>query len=830
MSRSFLLSWRFLLRDWRSGELWLLMLSLLMAVSVSTSIAIFSERLQLSLGRQVAEVMGADLVISSPRRLSEELNRTIEGQSVEQATVLEFPSVVMAGDQMQLVSAKAVTSNYPLRGHMRTADQPFAADEVAQDTPGKGEVWLEPRLFPLLGVEVGDTLLLGEAEFRVARAITLETDRGSGFYSLSPRLMFNMNDLDDTGIIQPGSRVYWKRLIAGEADELAGFRSTVEPLLTDSEKLSLAEDNREDLRSSVVLLKQFLGLGSIAAMLLAGIAVAMTSRRFAERRFDGIAVMRCMGAQQNQVMQIFIGELLWIAVLVAVPGVIIGWLLQAGVVKLLAGVLPAWLPEAGPMPMVVGGLTGIITLIGFGLAPLLGLREVTPLRVLRRELTPAAAGVWSIYGLSLISMLALLWYHTGQLLMTVGIILGVTAVILLITLAINAGLARVQRRLSEQPVPMPWRLGLKRLLQEQGQTSAQLIAFTLTFMAMALVLLVRTDLLERWQQQLPENTPNYFAVNIQPSEVEPFQNFLQNNDIDGTSLYPMVRGRLIEINGQPAKEAVSEEQRDHNSLNRELNMTWSDQPAPEAEMVEGEWWQPGDTGEISIETSIVEHLGVNLGDELTFMIAGTPVSAEVTSIREVQWESFQPNFYMVLPEASLKNLPATWLNSFYLPQQERLVLNELVREFPTISLLDMDAVISQVQVMLEQSILAVEAMLLALLMAGLLVLASAIEASLDTRLREGALIRSLGGSRKQLMIMQVGEFFIMGAFSGVIAVVGTELCSWWLNVQVFELSWQPAIWLWFTLPVVSALLIGLSGWLGIRRVIRQSPGVVLKQE
>ncbi|WOG27760.1 ABC transporter permease [Endozoicomonas sp. 8E] len=828
MSRSLLLSWRFLLRDWRSGELWLLMLSLLMAVSVSTSIAIFSDRLQLSLGRQVAEVMGADLVISSSKKLSEEVSQAIEDQPVEQATVLEFPSVVMAGDQMQLVSAKAVTLNYPLRGHMRTADQPFVADEVTEDTPAEGEVWLEPRLFPLLEVEVGDTLLLGEAEFKVARAITLETDRGSGFYSLSPRLMFNISDLGATGIIQPGSRVHWRTLIAGEAEQLATFKSKVEPLLSDSEKLNLAEDDREDLRGSVVLLKQFLGLGSIAAMLLAGIAVAMSSRRFAERRFDGIAVMRCMGAQQNQLMQIFVGELLWMAVLVSIPGVIIGWLLQVGVVKLLANVLPPWLPEAGPLPMIVGGLTGIITLVGFGLAPLLRLKDVTPLRVLRRELTPAAAGVWSVYGLSLIAMLVLLWYHTGQLLMTVGMILGVSAVILLITLTIKAGLASVQRRLSGQPVPMPWRLGLKRLLQEQGQTSAQLTAFTLTFMAMALVLLVRTDLLERWQQQLPEKTPNYFAINIQPAEVKSFQNFLQSNDINGTTLYPMVRGRLIEINGLPAKEAVTEEQRNHNSLHRELNMTWSDRPRSEVKIVAGEWWQPGDTGEISIERSIVEHLGVDLGDELTFTIAGTKVTAEVTSIREVQWESFQPNFYMILPEASLKGLPATWLNSFYLPQQDRLVLNELVRQFPTISLLDMDAVIRQVQVMLEQSILAVEAMLLALLLAGLLVLASAIEASLDTRLREGALIRSLGGSRKQLVIMQAGEFFILGAFSGVMAVVGTEICSGWLNVQVFELSWQPAIWLWFTLPIVSALLIGLSGWLGIRRVIRQSPGVVLK--
>ncbi|WP_257252499.1 ABC transporter permease [Endozoicomonas sp. SESOKO3] len=317
MSRSLMLSWRFLVRDWRSGELWLLMLSLLMAVSVSTAIAIFSDRLQLSLGRQVAEVMGADLVISSPTKLSEEVSQTIASQPVEQATVLEFPSVVMAGDQMQLVSAKAVSSNYPLRGQMRAADQPFAPDEVTEDTPDEGEVWLEPRLFPLLGVEVGDTLILGESEFKVARAITLETDRGGGFYSLSPRLMFNINDLDATGIIQPGSRVHWKTLIAGEEHQLTGFKNKIEPLLSDSEKLNLAEDDREDLRSSVVLLRQFLGLGSIAAMLLAGIAVAMSSRRFAERRFDGIAVMRCMGAQQNQLMQIFIGELLLMALVYA---------------------------------------------------------------------------------------------------------------------------------------------------------------------------------------------------------------------------------------------------------------------------------------------------------------------------------------------------------------------------------------------------------------------------------------------------------------------------------------------------------------------------------
>ena len=823
------LAWRFMLRDWRSGELWLLILSLLMAVSVSTAIAIFSERLQLALGRQVAEVMGADMMIRSPRPLSDELAKVVSQQPVERATILEFPSVVIAGEEMQLISAKAVTDNYPLRGHIRVSDQPFEQDHVAEDTPNPGEVWLEPRLFPLLGVEIGDSLQLGEAEFQIAKVITLETDRGSSFYSLSPRLMFNMADLDRTGIIQPGSRVSWKTLIAGEQSELNAFNEAVTPLLSESERLSSAVENREDLRSSVNLLKQFLGLGSMAAMLLAGIAVAMSSRRFAERRFDGIAVMRCMGAQQKQVMRIFIGELLLIALLVAIPGVLIGWLLQTGVVKILEGVLPAWLPEAGVMPMVVGGFTGVVTLAGFGLAPLLSLKDVTPLRVLRRDLMPAVAGTWLVYALSLSAMFVLLWYHTGQLMMAVGLVIGITLILLLISAGVKLGLSRVQKRVNGKPVSLTWRLGLNRLLQEQSQTASQLIAFSLTLMAMALVLIVRTDLLERWQQQLPVDTPNYFAVNIQTHEVDQFQSFLSDQSIQATKLHPMVRGRLVRINDVPAEETLTEEQRKHNSLHRELNMTWDDTAPPAGIIAEGEWWQPGTDDEVSIEAEFAEDLGLEVGDKLTFLIGGTEVNVTVTSIRQVQWESFQPNFYAHLPEAALKNFPATWLNSFYLGNSQKVLLNDLVRQFPTVSLLDLDAVISQVKVMLEQSILAVEAMLFALLLAGLLVLAASIEASLDSRLREGALIRSLGGTRKQLMTMQVGEFVLIGAISGVVAVLGTELCSWWLNVQVFELPWQPAWWLWFALPTASSLLIGLSGWLGVRRVFNQSPGLVLKE-
>ena len=823
------LSWRFLLRDWRAGELWLLVLSMLMAVSASTAIALFSERLQLSLGRQVAELLGADMMIRSPGAVQESLLMEAEKQGLAHSTTLEFPSVVVAGDEMQLISAKAVESNYPLRGHIRAAAQPFAPDQIVDFVPEPGEAWLEPRLFPLLGVAIGDSILLGERELTVSRAITLETDRGGNVYSFSPRVLFNMDDVESTRIIQPGSRVSWRTLLAGSPAALTRFRNQVENKLDASERLISADDSRRDLRNSVVRLKQFLGLASIAAILLAGVAVAMASRRFVERRYDNTAVMRCLGAGRKQVFYLLAGELLLVALFVAIPGVILGWLMQAGIVNLLEGVLPAWLPRAGIVPMLVGGATGVITLAGFGLAPLLQLQEISPLRVLRRELTPVPASSMLVYLFSLSAMMALLWYHTGQLLMTIVLSASSALVLVVISLGLQRLLLRLGNHSRLLSLPLQWRLGIRRIVRQRSKTSAQLLAFSLIFMAMAIVLLIRTDLLDRWQSELPEDIPNYFALNIQPSEVSGYRNFLNEHQITTSDLYPVVRGRLIKINGVDVREAVSKDGKLPNSINRELSLTWADQ-LPEGNILQsGNWWQKADQQGVSVEAELAGHLGISLGDSLTFMVSGNKITHKVSSTRSVQWESFRPNFYMIFPPGVIEHLPNTWLNSFHLPSDNKLVLNQLVREFPAMTLLDLDAVINQVRNMLEQSTIAIEAMLLALLLAGLLVMASVIESTIDERLQEGALIRSLGGTRKQLLTMQVGEFVLFGALSGFLAAAGAELCSYWLNVRIFELSWKPALWVWLVLPVGGALLVGCFGWLGIKRIIRQSPSIILKE-
>ncbi len=825
--KDFSLSWRFVIRDWRAGELWLLVLSLLMAVSISTAVALFSDRLQLALGRQVAEVIGADMVISSPRLLSEQVSREIRSSKLEQSTVVEFPSVVLAGEEMQLVSAKAVESHYPLRGYIRTAPGPFADDTPTEDVPAPGEAWLEPRLFPLLGVEVGDTVTLGAKELTITRAITLETDRGGDFYSFSPRLMFNMIDIQATEVIQPGSRVSWKTLLAGERRQLKQLETALEGKLDAGEQLIHSDDGRRDLRNSVVRLRQFLGLASMAAIILAGIAIAMATRRFAERRFDNAAIMRCLGGSRRQVLNLLVGELVLLAIVVAIPGVAAGWLLQAGLVGLLKGILPAWLPQPGLLPLFVGGATGIVTLLGFGLAPLLRLQHVSPLRVLRRELVPAPASSWLVYGLSLSSIALLLWYYTGELLMTAGLVLAGAGILAVVSLILKVLLQRLYHTGSGRPMPLYWRLGLQRIARESGHSTAQLLAFSLTFMAMAIVLVLRTDLLDQWQKNLPEKTPNYFAMNIQPGEVSDYRQFMVDHDIDAKGLFPIVRGRLTQINGADVREAVSKEQRGHNSLNRELNLTWSETLPETNTIIDGQWWQRGQNDVVSVEKEMAERLGIDIGDQLTFMISGRELSASVASIRTVQWESFQPNFYMIFPAGLLEEYPVSWLNSFYLSDENKVQLNELITHLPTLTLLDLDAVIAQVRKMLEQSVIAVEAMLGALLLAGLLVMASVIESSIDLRLKEGALIRSLGGTRRQLIIMQAGEFVLFGFVSGLIAAAGTELCIYWMNTKVFELPWQPLWWLWATLPPAGALVIGISGWLGVQKVIRQSPSVIL---
>ncbi len=817
-------AWRQTGRDLKSGELSLLAVALLLAVTISTAIGLFGNRLEKGMGRQVAAVLGADLVVQGSQSPEPELKKKAEELGLDQSRTIEFPSVILAGDRLQMVSVKGVENGYPLRGAVRTADQPFAEDKLAKSVPQSGEVWLEPRLFPLLDIKVGDTITLGAKSLRVTQVITLESDRGKGFYSFSPRLMFNIADLGQTQLVQLGSRVVWRNLYAGPEQAVDQFRLWLKDNLTSQYQVLDLTDGNRGLSRSLTRVTGFLSLAAQLAILLSGIAIAMASRRFAQRHYDAVAILRCLGASRQETIVMVCLQLLFILPLIMPLALILGWLLSEGVVHLLADLLPVWLPAADSVPLVEGAVTGIIVLFGFALPPLLKLNGVTPVWVLKKEqalVTPVSA--WLIYGLALVSLVCLSWFVTDNLSLTLSITLGAAVLLPFIGVAISAVLWFCTRLLSRQRVNVLWRTALSRLSRQRLLTLAQLLAFSLTLLVMAVALKVRTDLLDHWQEQLPDNIPNFFSLNIQSYDIGPLTEFMETRKISSSQMYPVLRGRLIAINEQPLDNVLNSDQLKDRAVNRELNLTWSNQLPEMNTLIKGRWWSTDEIPEVSVESGLAGRLGLDLGDTLTFNIAGQQLTATITSLRHVEWENFRPNFYMVMPEWALGGYPASWLNSFYLSAEQRFLLNEMIQRFPSLTLIDMDSVINQARQMIQQGVLALEAMLVVLFLAGLLVLWASIATSQDERIRESALLKALGASRSQLQWLQAGEFILLGGLAGLFAALGSELTTWLVFTRVLDLSWTLSPLMWFALPVLGALLVGGAGYLGTFKLIRRSP-------
>ncbi len=829
LSSLFAIAWRQTRRDLRGGEFNLLLVALVLAVAVSTAIGLFSEQLQKGMGRQVAAVLGADLVVQGSQPIAQSVEKVASDLGIVQVRTIEFPSVIVANDNFQMVSAKGVEAGYPLRGLVRIARSPFGPDKIAEKIPGPGEAWLEPRLFPLLGVTIGDKVSLGEKELIVTRAITLESDRGKGFYSFSPRLLFNLSDLEQTGLVQPGSRVAWRNLYAGPDQKMESFRGWLADYLPEQYRLLDIEESNQGISRSLSRVTGFLALSAQLAVLLAGIAIAMAARRFAHRRYDVIAVFRCMGASRLNVLVITFLQLLFILPFALPPALLTGWLLNQGVITLLSGLLPAWMPSAGVKPLLMGALSGVVILLGFALAPLLQLGKVTPLRVLKKEAVPTPLSTWFVYSLALISLVSISWYLTGNLSLTLSLTVGTLIFLPLVACCLWGIVWLFSRFLTKRSVALVWRVAIRRLIRQRSVAVAQLLAFSLTLMVMAVALMVRTDLLDQWQEQLPESTPNYFTLNIQPDELNRLSTFLETRKINASQMFPIVRGRLTEINNQPIDQTLDGERRRDPALNRELNLTWSDTLPEMDSLEEGRWWSANSREEVSVEARLAERLGLELGDWLTFSVAGRALKVKVTSLRTVEWENFRPNFYMVMPEAALADYPATWLNSFYLPAEQRHQLNDLIRDFPVLTLIDMDTIIFQARTMISQGVIALEIMLVVLLIAGLLVLWASVSATMGERLEESALLRAFGCQAKQLRKLQAGEFVVLGGLAGTLAAIGSELCTWLIFTRVMNLSWEQEPLVWLFLPVVGVLVISAAGYFSTLSIVRISPLRLLKE-
>lgn len=828
LSRLFALAWRQLLRDARAGELRVLFFALLVAVGSSTAIGYFGARLNDAMLQRATEFLGADLVLGGSAPAGVEQIEAGRRLGLEHARMVEFSSVIATDDELQLASVKAADSAYPLRGELRSAAAPFQPEQ-AGGGPRPGEAWAESRLFVALNLQVGDVIEVGNQPLRLTRVLTYEPDRVGDFYSLTPRVLMHFDDLQATGVVQPGSRVRYRDLWRGSPAQLEAYQQAVGAGLEPHQRIETAKDGNRQIGGALGRAERYLNLASLAAVLLAGVAVALSAARFAARRFDASALLRCLGLSRREALLLYALQLAMLGVLASLAGALLGWAAQHGLFFLLRDLLVSEVPPATPWPALAGMATGLVALAGFALPPLAALGRVPPLRVLRRDMLPIPPSSWLVYGAALLALGLIMWRMSLDLKITLALLGGG----LLATLLLGGSLLlllKVLRRLLSGAA-LPWRLGLGQLLRHPLAAAGQSLAFGLILLAMALIALLRGELLDTWQEQLPENAPNHFVLNVLPADKDAFATRVAALSDHAAPLYPVVPGRLVAINGEPVRQRVSKESQGERAVRRDLSLTWASELPSDNRIVAGAWWGQSslrDPPGVSVEAELAESLQLQIGDRLTFTVGGLSRDVTVTSLRAVNWDSFQPNFYMIFEPTTLKDIPATYMTSFHLPAGKERELVELARDFPSATLLQVEALLGQLRSILAQVSLAVEYVLLFVLAAGLAVLFAGLQATLDERIRQGALLRALGAERRLLLRARRTEFGVLGATSGLLAALGCELVSALLYHFVFDLRWQPHPWL-LVLPAIGALLVGGAGVLGTRRALNASPLTVLRE-
>jgi len=824
------LAMHMLAREWRAGEQRILVASLVIAVAASTAIGFFTDRLGRGMVNQSADFLGADLVLASPRPVDPAWLRQAKQSGLRISESLEFASMVVSGETLQLASIKAVDAAFPLRGSLRTTDTPFTPDAATQGVPSRGEVWVAARLLSKLDIGIGARVDVGAQAFTVSRILTFEPGEAGDIFGVSPRVLMNLADIPATRVIQPGSRLSYRYLFAGDERQIHRYRNWLQGRLGPSHELVAVREGRRAVGSALERAEQFLGLSVLAAIVLAGVAIAMAAARYSERHFDMSAMLRCLGASQRDLFAIYLPQLVVIGLISSVIGCLLGWIAQHGLLYLLADLLPVAPSGTRLWPVLGGFSTALIILLGFALPPLMRLKAVPPLRVLRRDLLPLPTNIWVVYGTAITAVVLLMWRYTGSWTLSLSVLAGGVAGCAMLGV-LGFSLLAMSHRLKSR-TGAAWRFGLNNLWRQTRTSVSQILAFGLALMAMAVIALVRTDLLTTWQRQLPSNAPNHFAVNILPDEVTAINAFFRDHRIETSQLYPMVRGRLISINAQAVREAVSKEASSDNALNRELNLTWTTRLQEDNAIVSGRWWQSGDRGLplVSVELKLAQRLGIHLGDELGFAVGDRSFAATVVSIRSVQWDSFRPNFYMIFPPGVLDSFAATYMTSFYLAGADKSLLTELLTRFPAVTVLELDQIMAQVGRIFRQVTLAVEYVLIFVLLAGFAVMFAALQTSLDERLYAGALLRALGASRQQLRAGHVAEFAILGLLAGLVAAIGTECLAWLLYTQLMHLDYSFKWPVWLATPLIGATLVGIAGYWGTRPVVKLSPLILLREE
>jgi putative ABC transport system permease protein len=818
---------KMLARDWRAGELRVLAAALVIAVAAITSVAFFADRISQGLARDAHQLLGADLVLVADQPWPTELAAELDKAGVQRAQGINFISMASA-QESTLAGVKAVSENYPLRGRLRTAAALGMPDAPAERGPAPGTVWLEERLVTALQAPVGTRVKLGRAEFTVAAVLTLEPERSTNFFNIAPRLMMNLADVPATALIQTGSRVSYYLYAAGSAPQMKQLEESLRPKLQRGQRLDTLETGRPEVRSAIDRAERFLGLTALLAAVLAGVAVALGTRRFVERHLDGCAVMRCLGATQAQLLRLYGIEFLLLGLGACAVGCALGYLAQEAIAVAVAEVVQTELPAPRVLPAVQGFLVGVVLLLGFALPPLVQLRNVPAVRVIRRESGAPKPSAVAAYATGLVALSALLVWQAGDLKLGLIVVGGfaVAVAAFFVVAWTFLRLITARRVIARLPSSM-MRYGLASLRRHSRGNAVQIASLALGLTAVLLLTFTRNELVDAWRRSAPPDAPNRFLIGVQPEQLEPLQAFFSAHNVAVPDLYPMVRARLIAVNGSPVSQADYSEERAKRLVEREFNLSYMKDLPGHNQVVAGTWFQP-DEKAVSVEQGIAERLGWKLGDELTFAVGDQRFTARIGSLRKLRWDSMKVNFFVVTPPAVLEGFPASFISAFYLPPESQPLVSELATRFPNMTVIDAAAAVRQAQGVIDQLIDAVQFVFLFALGAGLLVLYSALVATEDERRREAAVMRVYGASRAQVTGTQRAEFLAMGVIAGLLATLGAAAIGQLLARRVFELDLPPSLALWIAGPLAGIALLSLNAWISSRKVLRASPALTLR--
>ena len=834
-SSAWALGWRTLWRDVRAGELRLLIVAVTLAVAALTAVGFFADRLQGGLERDARQLLGGDVVVVSDNPPPPQFTERARQLRLQAIVTVSFPTMARAQDAQggasRLVALKSVPAGYPLRGTLRVSDAPNVPDQPTREIPAPGEVWVDAPLLEALGLQVGDLLLLGDSSLRVGRILVVEPDRGSGFMSFAPRVMLNTADLAATGLVQPASRMTYRLAVAGAEAGVRQFQAWADEAVqardTHGMRIESLDSGRPEMRQTLERAEKFLSLVALLAALLSAVAVALAARGFANDHLDASAMLRVLGQSQRRIAGAYTVEFALVGLFASALGVVIGYGVHHVFVQLLAGLVDAALPPPSLWPVVFGLGMGLTLLFTFGLPPVLQLAQVPPLRVMRRELGALKPASWLVLGLGVVGFAALLLAVSRDAKLGLIAVGGFGAAVLLFAGLAWLAVKLLRRLVSETTAPRWLVLATRQISARPAYAVVQVSSLAVGLLALVLLVLLRTDLISSWRAASPPDAPNRFVINIMPDQADDFQQVLKGAGVARYDWYPMIRGRLVQVNGRDVHPDDYTEERAKRLVDREFNLSTAEQAPAHNPVVAGQW-TPGEKGGLSVEEGIAETLGLKLGDRLTFEIGGVQNEARITSLRKVDWGSMRANFFVMYPVEHLPDVAVTYLAAYRAPDVAGFD-NALVRQFPNITNVDMGSTLAQVQRVLDQVIRAVEFLFAFTLAAGLVVLFAAVTATREERAREYAIMRAVGARASLLRQVQRAELVGVGLLAGLLASGVALGVGWALARYVFDFAWTASPWVPIAGALAGAVLAWLAGWWGLREVLRRPVMTTLRQ-